>query len=41
LIVKFLISDVIGLMTGVSAEREYIGDGKVTKMVVVELADAR
>ncbi|KAK2397627.1 replication protein A 70 kDa DNA-binding subunit C [Trifolium repens] len=36
---EFLV-DVIGLMTGVSAEREYIGDGKVTKMVVVELADA-
>jgi hypothetical protein len=32
---------VIGLMTGISAEREYIRDGKITKMVVVELIDAR
>ncbi|KAK2360306.1 protein trichome birefringence [Trifolium repens] len=28
-------------MTGISAEREYIRDGKITKMVIVELTDAR
>jgi hypothetical protein len=28
--------DVIGLMTGISVEREYIRDGKLTKMVIVE-----
>jgi hypothetical protein len=27
-------------MTGISAEREYIRDGKITKMVIVELIDA-
>ncbi|KAK2445995.1 cleavage and polyadenylation specificity factor 73-I [Trifolium repens] len=32
---------VIGLMTEISSEREYIRDGKITKMVVVELIDAR
>ncbi|KAK2411352.1 replication factor A protein [Trifolium repens] len=31
--------DVIGVMTGMSEEREYIRDGKVTKMIVVELTD--
>ncbi|KAK2368487.1 replication factor A protein [Trifolium repens] len=31
--------DVIGVMTGMSKEREYIRDGKVTKMIVVELTD--
>ncbi|PNX68439.1 replication factor A protein, partial [Trifolium pratense] len=31
--------DVIGLMTGISAEREYVRDGKLTKMVVIELTD--
>ncbi|WJX60744.1 hypothetical protein P8452_45916 [Trifolium repens] len=36
---EFLV-DVIGLMTGISAEREYIRDGKITKMVIVELTDA-
>ncbi|KAK2399839.1 replication factor A protein [Trifolium repens] len=35
---EFLV-DVIGLMTGISAEREYIRDGKLTKMVIVELTD--
>ncbi|KAK2391764.1 replication factor A protein [Trifolium repens] len=35
---EFLV-DVIGYMTGLSAEREYIRDGKVTKMVVAELTD--
>jgi hypothetical protein len=35
------LADVIGLMTGISAEREYIRDGKITKMVIVELTDAR
>jgi hypothetical protein len=28
-------------MTGIYAEREYIRDGKITKMVIVELTDAR
>jgi hypothetical protein len=28
-------------MTGISAEREYIRDGKVTKMVIIELTDHR
>ncbi|WJX41220.1 hypothetical protein P8452_28607 [Trifolium repens] len=27
-------------MTGIYAEREYIRDGKITKMVIVELTDA-
>ncbi|XP_039689692.1 uncharacterized protein [Medicago truncatula] len=31
--------DVVGLMTGISNEREYIRDGKVTKMVVFQLTD--
>ncbi|MCI12379.1 replication factor A protein, partial [Trifolium medium] len=35
---EFLV-DVIGLMTGISAEKEYVRDGKITKMVVVELTD--
>jgi hypothetical protein len=33
--------DVIGVMTGMSAEREYIKDGKITKMVIIELTDHR
>ncbi|MCI22324.1 replication factor A protein, partial [Trifolium medium] len=33
--------DVIGLMSGISNELEYIRDGKVTKMVVLELTDNR
>ncbi|KAK2397210.1 replication protein A 70 kDa DNA-binding subunit E [Trifolium repens] len=36
---EFLV-DVIGLMTGISPEREYVRDGKITKMVVIELTDA-
>ncbi|KAK2426302.1 replication factor A protein [Trifolium repens] len=31
--------DVIGVMTGMSDEREYIKDGKITKMVIIELTD--
>lgn len=31
--------DVVGLMTGISNEREYVRDGKVTKMVVFQLTD--
>ncbi|MCH91194.1 replication factor A protein [Trifolium medium] len=27
------------LLTGISAEREYLRDGKITKMVVIELTD--
>jgi hypothetical protein len=35
------IADVIGVITGISSEREYIRDGKVTKMVILELTDHR
>ncbi|PNX96435.1 replication factor-A carboxy-terminal domain protein [Trifolium pratense] len=35
---EFLV-DVVGVMTGISAEREYIRDGKITKMVNIELTD--
>ncbi|XP_045831134.1 uncharacterized protein LOC123922461 [Trifolium pratense] len=35
---EFLV-DVIGLLTGIYAEREYVRDGKITKMVVLELTD--
>jgi hypothetical protein len=38
---KYPFADVIGLMTGISPEREYVRDGKITKMVVIELTDAR
>ncbi|KAK2398932.1 replication factor A protein [Trifolium repens] len=31
--------DVIGVVTGMSAEREYVRDGKITKMIIVELTD--
>ncbi|XP_045810713.1 replication protein A 70 kDa DNA-binding subunit B-like [Trifolium pratense] len=31
--------DVLGIMTGISVEREYIKDGRVTKMIVMELTD--
>jgi len=33
--------DLIGLLSGISYEREYVRDGKVTKMIVVELTDQR
>ncbi|MCI63772.1 replication factor A protein, partial [Trifolium medium] len=33
--------DVVGLISGISAEREYIRAGKVTKMIVLELTDNR
>jgi hypothetical protein len=33
--------DVVGLMTGISAEREYVRDGKVSKMIVLELTNDR
>ncbi|MCH79355.1 replication factor A protein [Trifolium medium] len=35
---EFLV-DVIGVMTGISAEKEYVREGKITKMVVIELTD--
>ncbi|KAK2408959.1 replication factor A protein [Trifolium repens] len=35
---EFLV-DVIGYMTGLSVEREYIRDEKITKMIVAELTD--
>lgn len=31
--------DVIGLITGISAEREFVRDGKLTKILVIELTD--
>jgi hypothetical protein len=31
--------DVVGLPTSLTAEREYLKDGKVTKMIVLELTD--
>jgi hypothetical protein len=37
----FVFADVIGLVTGMSAEREYVRDGKITKMIIVELTDHR
>jgi len=36
-----LILDVIGMMTAIAPEREYVRDGKVTKIVVLELTDDR
>jgi hypothetical protein len=33
--------DVIGVMTGMSVVREYVRDGKMTKMVIIELTDHR
>jgi hypothetical protein len=33
--------DVAAVVTGVSGEREYIRDGKVVKMVLLELTDNR
>jgi hypothetical protein len=41
MILLYYLIDVIGLMTGISAEREYVRDGKITKMVVIELTDSR
>ncbi|WJX88899.1 hypothetical protein P8452_70940 [Trifolium repens] len=35
---EFLV-EVIGYMSGMSAEKEYIRDGKITKMVIFELTD--
>ncbi|KAK2358668.1 replication factor A protein [Trifolium repens] len=35
---EFLV-DVIGYMSGMSAEKEYIRDGKITKMLIFELTD--
>jgi hypothetical protein len=33
--------DVAAIITGVSGEREYIRDGRVVKMVLLELSDNR
>jgi len=33
----FIYADVIGVMTGVGVEREYVRDGGKTKMNVIEL----
>jgi len=35
------VTDVMGVMTGISAERQYVRDGKLTKMIVIELIDQR
>lgn len=35
--VLLLTLDVIGMMTAIAPEREYVRDGKVTRMVVLEL----
>jgi hypothetical protein len=35
------VADVIGVVTGLSAEREYVRRGKITKMIIVELTDHR
>lgn len=35
------VADVMGVMTRISTERQYIRDGKVTKMIVIELTDER
>lgn len=32
---------VIGVLSGMSTEREYVRDGKVTRMIVIELTDHR
>ena len=37
----FFNPDVIGMLTVITPEREYVKDGKVTKMVVLELTDDR
>jgi len=33
--------DVLGFMIGISAMREYLRDGKMTKMVIFEITDDR
>jgi len=33
--------DVIGLVTAMSEEREYVKDGNITRMVVFEITDHR
>jgi hypothetical protein len=35
------VADVVGIVTGMSAEKEYVRDGKITKMIIVELTDHR
>jgi len=32
---------IIGLLSGVLAEKEYIRDGKIVKMVIIEITDDR
>ncbi|KAK2397925.1 replication protein A 70 kDa DNA-binding subunit C [Trifolium repens] len=39
LVVVCFATYVIGVVTGMSAEREYVRDGKITKMIIVELTD--
>jgi hypothetical protein len=33
--------DVIGVVTGITIEREYIHDAKMTRMIILELTDHR
>jgi len=33
--------DVVAIMIGISDQREYICDGKITKMILLELTDDR
>jgi hypothetical protein len=35
------LTDVVGLLTSISAESDYVVEGKVTKMVVLRLLDNR
>lgn len=35
------VADVMGVMNEISTERQYVRDGKVTKMIVIELTDER
>jgi hypothetical protein len=37
--VSISLTYVIGVMNDMSVEKEYIGDGKITKMVIIELTD--
>jgi hypothetical protein len=37
----YICVDVIGFLTGISTAREYIKDGKITKICMLELNDAR
>lgn len=36
-----ILEDIVGLMTDIYAEREYIRDSKIIKMLVIELTNDR